>query len=314
MVHLRIGCRGSRLAKMQTDQAGDYICQTQPGTSFEKVEFTTSGDKIAGSLKRAGGKGLFVRELDVGLKADKINLAIHCLKDMPGNEPLAEGTRIAGYLPRADAGDVLISTGYRSIADLPQGAKVGTTAPRRIAQLRAIRPDLQFDFDYRGAIDTRIKNMREKRVDATLLAAAGLDRASLWEDEFVRLSVDDFLPAMGQGTLALQCRDGDDAVFELCRAATCADAEFAALAERQCLKVLDGDCFSAIAGICEKKSEAWVFTVAIFGSRPGEQVRSVLVSEADEGAEAFGKRIAEDLIGRGGKEFVERGFLEGVQH
>jgi len=281
---------------MQTDQAGRAICARSPGATYELVGFETSGDKIAGSLKRAGGKGHFVRDVEAALISGHANLAIHCLKDMPGNETEDGRLAIAGFLPREDPRDVFISTRFGRLEDLPQGALVGTSSPRRAAQLRMVRPDLRFDEEFRGSIDTRIQKVRDGVVDATLLAAAGLNRVGDAEFLDFRLDADRFLPAIGQGTLALQCLADDAAVRRVCEAADDAAARFAAEAERACLRQLDGDCHSAIAGLCAFKGDVWRFTAAVYEMGGPGQVRVSLEARADEDAATFGVRVAQALL------------------
>lgn len=302
--HLRIGCRSSRLAMMQTEQAGIFICARTPGTTFELVNFETSGDRIAGSLKRAGGKGHFVRDVEQALADGHINLAIHCLKDMPGNEREHPDLMIAGYLPREDPEDVFVSARYASIGDLPTNARVGTSSPRRAAQLRALRPDLVIDEEFRGSIDTRLRKVAEGVVDATLLALAGLKRVGNYEYASKRLDVDAFLPAVGQGTLALQCATADSRMVDVCVAASDPDATFAALVERMCLRQLNGDCHSPIAGLCRRVGLEWHFAAAVYDATGRAAVRAALTRDGEETAESFGHRMAETLMAKGATRFL----------
>jgi hydroxymethylbilane synthase len=304
MVELRIGCRKSRLATIQTEQAGAYICSRSPGVSFRLVGFETSGDRIAGSLARAGGKGHFVREVEAALVSDAANLAIHCLKDMPGNEIESDELIIAGFLPREDPADVFISTRYASIADLPPGARVGTSSPRRAALLRAMRPDLEIDGEFRGSIDTRIQKVRDGQVDATLLAAAGLNRVGETAFNGHRLTPETFLPAIGQGTLALQCLAHDTEVRAICEAANDPDAQYAAVAERTCLRLLDGDCHSAIAGLCARADGRWRFSASVYQLDGTNSVAVALDVLDNEPAQAFGGRMAEALLNAGAALFL----------
>jgi hydroxymethylbilane synthase len=305
MIHLRIGCRTSRLATMQTEQAGQYIVAKNPGATFELVPFQTSGDRIAGSLKRAGGKGHFVRDVEAMLLAEEIDLAIHCLKDMPGNEKDNPQLLLAGFLPREDAHDVFISRDYASIADLPHGAIVGTSSPRRGAQLRAIRADLKIDENYRGSIDTRIRKVMDGEVSSTLLALAGLNRVHDTEWSAKRLDIADFLPSFGQGTLALQCLAANDAVRECCANASDVDTAYASIAERACLRILNGDCHTAVAGFCRKLGSEWHFDAAVYDPvNPKEASVHVVLTSADEEPSAFGARVAGALLERGGRRLL----------
>lgn len=302
-MQLRIGCRPSRLATTQTDQAGEYICSANgDGTSFVKVIVQTTGDVVKGSLKRHGGKGLFAREVEQALLEDKCNLAVHCLKDMPGNQPLPDGLVFSGYLPREQTHDVFISN-FASIEKLPEGAIVGTTSPRRRAQLMRLRPDLRVDEDFRGNIDSRVAKMREGVVDAIILAAAGINRLGLAVPA-VPLSRSQFLPAIGQGTLVMQSRTSDDEILRICANATDPHAAFTSQAERSCLRHLHGDCFSPIAGECSRKSDSYTFTAAVYHPTETATATATLESLAGEDPDTFGARMAQRLVADGAAEYI----------
>ncbi|MEW6596334.1 MAG: hydroxymethylbilane synthase [Pseudomonadota bacterium] len=305
MVHLRIGCRPSRLAVTQTEQSAAYLCARSPGTTFELVKIETSGDRTKGDLKPFGGKGLFSQEIEAALGRGDVNLVIHCLKDLPGDKPPTEGLEFAGYLPREDAADVLITRGDVGLADLPQGATVGSSSPRRLAQLRAARPDFTLQTVFRGNVDTRLAKVNDKVVDATLLAAAGLNRLGMKAGR--RLDPWEFLPALGQGTLVLQHRAGDEAVAAICAASNDPTTDYVSTTERALLVALKGDCFSAIAGLCAPAGDGYRFEAAVFDVHGSDVARASLESDPGEPAEVLGLRMADALNAQGAAELIARG-------
>jgi hydroxymethylbilane synthase len=209
---------------------------------LELVVIKTSGDKITDRpLAEAGGKGLFVKELEEALVDARVDLAVHSMKDVPGILP--DGMAIVAALPREDARDALI--GAASIAALPQGARVGTTSPRRAAALLNQRPDLAMVL-FRGNVQTRLDKLARGEADATLLAMAGLNRLGL-TPAVSPLDPGDFLPAAGQGVVGLECRTDDAETIALAMAIDDAPSGIALAAERACLAALDGSCRSAIA-------------------------------------------------------------------
>jgi hydroxymethylbilane synthase len=283
---------------MQTEQAGEVIRQ-RTGASFELAPFKTSGDEILGDLKQAGGKGHFVKDIERALARGDIDLAIHCLKDMPGNEPDHPELVLAAFLPREDVADVFVSRSFERIEALPVGACVGTSSPRRAAQVKALRSDLRIVENFRGTIDTRARKALSGEVDATLLAIAGLNRVGAVELTRGRLDPAQILPALGQGTLALQCRASDEKMIALCRAANDPDTEYASVAERACLRLLDGDCYSAIAGWCAKWEAQWRFVAAVYAPDGAVSVERAVVATQGESAAALGSRMADALLSGG---------------
>ena len=227
---LVIGTRGSPLALAQAHETQDRLVAAH-GWAVENLPLSiikTTGDAIQDRpLSEAGGKGLFTRELDIALLEGSIDLAVHSAKDLP--TALPEGIAIAGFLPREDVRDAFISRRFKSLRDLPPGARVGSASLRRQAQVRRLRPDLQVTL-LRGNAQTRLAKLERGEVDATLLAMAGLRRLRLTDHVTTILDTDDFLPAVGQGAIAVAIRAGDERV-------------------RQALDpILDGSCRTPIAG------------------------------------------------------------------
>ncbi len=247
-----IGTRGSPLALAQARQVQGLLAAAL-GCPAEEIALSvikTPGDMIQDrALSEAGGKGLFTKELDNALLDGRIALAVHSAKDLP--TVLPDGLVIAGYLPREDVRDVLICRGdARSIAELPHGAVVGSASLRRQAQVRRLRPDISVTL-LRGNVGTRLAKVESGEIDATLLALAGLRRLGLADRATVLLDTDDFLPAIGQGAIAIVTRAGDVALRETLRRFTDPATAVALEAERAFLRVLDGSCRTPIAGLAQ---------------------------------------------------------------
>ncbi len=248
MKRFRIGTRGSPLALAQAHEAIRRLSaakgwsDTEAAERLELVVIKTSGDRITDRpLAEAGGKGLFVKELEEALFDGRVDLAVHSMKDVPGVLP--EGLGIVAALPREDARDALL--GADSIAVLKPGARVGTTSPRRAAALLHQRPDLSIVL-FRGNVQTRLDKLARGEADATLLAMAGLNRLGL-QPAVAPLATAQFLPAAGQGVVGLECRSDDEETRALAALVDDAPTAVALAAERACLAALDGSCRSAIA-------------------------------------------------------------------
>lgn len=248
---LRLGTRGSPLALWQAHAVRDALLKAH-GWTEEAVEIQvirTTGDAITDrALSQAGGKGLFTKEIEEALLERRIDLAVHSAKDMATTLP--DGLHLVGYLPRADVRDALILREGWSLEHLKPGAKVGTASLRREAQLRRIRPDLQVSL-LRGNVQTRLKKLDSGEFDATLLALAGLTRLGMEARASVILDMADFLPAVGQGAVAIESRQRDLAVDSLLVPVTCPATGLALRVERAFLGELDGSCRTPIAGHAE---------------------------------------------------------------
>jgi hydroxymethylbilane synthase len=245
---LRIGTRGSPLALAQARMVRACLAAAQ-GVEEERITLTvirTTGDMIQDrTLAEAGGKGLFTKEIEEALRARTIDLAVHSAKDMP--TVLPDGLTIAAVLPREDARDVFISRAANTLRELRAGAVVGTASPRRQAIVKRLRPDLDV-VPIRGNVETRLRKLDEGVVDATLLALAGLKRLGLTHAATSIFAVDEFLPAVGQGIVAIETRAADRATRALLDAINHAETATALAAERAFLAVLDGSCRTPIAG------------------------------------------------------------------
>lgn len=242
---LRLGSRGSRLALVQAEMVRTRLAQH--GTPAEVVIVKTSGDRIQDrSLADAGGKGLFTKELEEALLAERIDLAVHSMKDVPVAIP--DGLAIPAALAREDPRDVFVSKIATSLDMLPKGARVGTSSVRRQAQVARARPDAEIVL-LRGNVDTRLVKLDAGGYDAILLAYAGLKRLGLEARATAVLSLDDWLPALAQGAIGIETREADTRARSALAALNDAPTEIALACERAFQQALDGSCRSAIGGI-----------------------------------------------------------------
>jgi hydroxymethylbilane synthase len=294
---LRIGTRGSPLAMAQAHQVKKLLWSAHK-IDIERIVIVvirTTGDMIQDRpLSEAGGKGLFTKEIDLAQIHGDIDIAVHSSKDLPTVLP-AELT-IAGYLPREDVRDALISAKARSIADLPPGAVVGTASLRRAAMVRRLRPDVTTTL-LRGNVETRLRKAESGEIDATLLALAGLKRLGLADRASAVLDADAFLPAVGQGAIAVTARADDALTRE--RLAPILDAATAAAltAERAFLRVLDGSCRTPIAGLARLDGERLTLRGMIL-RKDGSQAFEIADSGPAAEAETIGARAGAALLAK----------------
>ncbi|WP_246448054.1 hydroxymethylbilane synthase [Novosphingobium flavum] len=290
---LKLGTRRSPLAMAQAEEARARLCAAH-GWREEQVELvpvTASGDRIQDRpLAEIGGKALWTKELDAWLLAGEIDFAVHSLKDVETIRPA--GIAIAAILPREDVRDVLV--GAASIHALPRGARVGTSAPRRAAQLLHARPDCTV-VPFRGNVATRLAKLQAGEADATLLALAGLNRLGQ-HGVGHPLDAEDWLPAPGQGAIAIECRAGDEAVRALLAAINDTPSHAAVTAERALLAALGGNCHSPIAVLTRAEGPALVMEAALFSPDGAERVAGEIRFAA--GDDAAPGRLADDLLAR----------------
>lgn len=304
MALLKIGTRGSKLALTQTGLVRDALARAVPALAapdaIEIVVIKTTGDAIQDRpLSEAGGKGLFVKEIEEAMLDGRIDAAVHSMKDMPTAQPA--GLAISAFLPREDVRDVLIAGDVRRIADLAPGATVGTSALRRRAQLLHRRPDLKV-VTFRGNVDTRLAKRERGEVDATFLALAGLKRLGMG-DVGAPVPEDEMLPAVGQGAVCIECRADDArtrgwlAAIDHAATGTCVAAEHAMLA------VLDGSCRTPIAGHAILTGDA-IHLRGLIAKPDGAQVITVERRGAASDAPALGRDAGLELLRRGGPGFL----------
>ena len=299
---ITIGTRASKLALWQAEYIAAEI-EKHHGCRVELRKMTTKGDRILDApLAKIGGKGLFTKELEQAMLAGEIDLAVHSLKDMPTEVP--EGLVIGAITQRLDAGDAFVSVHYRSMEDLPQGAKVGTSSLRRRAQLLAVCPDLTI-LDLRGNVNTRLAKLDAGEFDAIVLAAAGLKRLGLGERIRTILPRAMILPAVGQGALAIECRADDGRIQEMIDFLRDTEMTAAATAERAFLRRVEGGCQIPV-GVYAEVGEGNVLHVeAMIASIDGMRVcRSRSMGTPAE-AEKIGIALAEELLDVGGREILK---------
>ncbi len=296
-----VGTRGSPLARRQTELVVELLRAAWPGLECEHRVVVTSGDRTQATgepLPEIGGKGLFTAELEQGLRSGDLDLAVHSLKDLPTED--AAGIVTGAVCLREDARDCLVSRDGLLLAELPEGAVLGTSSLRRSAQLRPLHPGLEVR-SIRGNVDTRIRKVRDGEYDATVLAAAGVRRLGLEDEVSEWLAPESLLPAPGQGALAIQCRDGDERIAELLVAIDDAEARATTTAERAFLTALGGGCSAPVAAFAEPcsgeaRTPARVALRGLVASPDG--AHSVHVAGEGEPA-AVGERLAREALAGG---------------
>jgi len=303
---IRIGTRGSRLALWQADHVSGRLAEAHPGLTLERVIIRTTGDRILDTaLSKIGDKGLFTRELEAALREERIDVAVHSLKDLPTEMP--EGLGLAAVLGREDPRDALVFPGSGGLAVLPEGARVGTSSLRRRAQLLALRPDLEI-VDLRGNVPTRIEKVQRGDVRAAVLARAGLLRLGLEEHVTEILEPEQLLSAVGQGAVAVQSRAGDADTIGLLAALDHGPTRRAVAAERALLARLEGGCQVPIGALATGDGDAMRLRAVVAAVDGRDAVRgeetAPVRSEAD--AESLGIRLADRLLRDGAGAILAR--------
>lgn len=297
---LRLGARGSALSLAQ---AGLVARSLNFWAQVEIVKVKTTGDRLSAEGVAISWKGDFTKELDEALLEGRVDFAVHSLKDVPAALP--EGLALAAVPLREDPSDVLVAHPQRPFSELPQGARVGTSSPRRKAQLLAARPDLRV-VEVRGNVETRIRRLREGRFDAIVLARAGLARLGMLEEIGEVFSPDVLLPAVGQGALALVSRAEEGEVRALLARLDDADSHASVLAERSLLAVLEAGCRAPVAGRARVQGGELQLTAGVFSEDGSHVLREEGSGRAAEGI-AVGRAVAERLLARGAAEWIGGG-------
>jgi hydroxymethylbilane synthase len=301
---LKIGTRGSPLALWQAHEVRRCLGAAfgLPDAAFQIVVIKVLGDQILDkALKEIGGKGLFTREIEEALLDGGIDIAVHSMKDMPTLQP--EGLVLDCYLPRADVRDAFVSPRFGSIADLPQGATVGSSSLRRRAQLALRRPDLRL-VEFRGNVQTRMRKLEEGVADATFLAMAGLTRLGMVDMARSAIAPDEMLPAVAQGAIGIERRVSDSRVAALLDAIHDRETGLRLAAERGFLARLDGSCETPIAGLAVISGADLWLRGEILRPDGSASVAGELRGPAAEGAE-IGQALADELLGRAGPGFFD---------
>ncbi len=298
---LKIGTRGSPLALAQADETKRKLIEVS-NMSEEEIEIcviNTTGDKVQDrSLSEIGGKGLFTQEIEEGLLSNRIDIAVHSMKDMP--TVLPNNLEISVFLKREDARDSFISNGYKNIDDLPHGSVIGTSSLRRRAQVLALRPDLRV-VEFRGNVQTRLKKLTHGVADATFLACAGLNRLSM--KELVRpIPIEKMLPAVAQGVIGIENKVGNDLILDLIKPLNHSLTTIQMDAERTFLSVLDGSCRTPIGGHAIIKGDNIYFYGEILKC-DGSVVHKDVWSGPLTDSKIIGEEAAKILKEKGGRNF-----------
>ena len=299
---LRIGTRGSPLALAQAYETRERlsIAFGLSLDSFEIVVIKTTGDKVLNRpLKEIGGKGLFTKEIEEALLQESIDIAVHSMKDMPVQQP--DGLILDTFLPREDVRDAFVSRIHKSLADIPQGATVGTSSLRRKAQLMSKRPDLKI-VEFRGNVQTRLKKLDDGVAECTFLAVAGLNRLKMEDIITAPISTDEMLPAVAQGAIGIERREKDRKVATMLEAIHNSTTGLLLSAERAFLEALDGSCETPIAGLAEFKNENLRFRGEILKT-DGSEVYSDEQVVSKEDATLVGIEMAHKLLSQAGNDF-----------
>ena len=301
METLRIATRKSPLALWQSEHVAARLRAAHPGLEVVLVPMSTRGDEqLDRSLAAIGGKGLFLKELELAMQRGEADCAVHSLKDVPME--LEPGFGLPAVLERADPADAFVSNDFDGIDALPPGAVVGTSSLRRQAQLRARRPDLQLR-DLRGNVNTRLAKLDAGEYDAIVLACAGLLRLGFGARIRLRLAAPDWLPAPAQGAIAVECRADDAATQALFATLDHAPTRTCVEAERAMNRALHGSCHVPVAAYAELHGAQLHLAGLVGSASDGRVVRSAAEGASDAGA-ALGQQLAEELLAMGAGEFL----------
>jgi hydroxymethylbilane synthase len=298
-----IGTRGSPLALWQARHVRALLLSANglADGDVELASITTSGDRIKDRpLREFGGKGLFTKEIDEALLASKVDLAVHSMKDLPTDLP--SKIIIGAVLPRGDVRDAFISGHAKSLAELPEGAVVGTSSLRRQAQILRARPDLRV-MDLRGNVETRLNKIEQGEADATVLALAGLERLGLASHAAAVLSTEEMLPAVAQGAIGVACRADDKSTIALLAPLNDATTAACVTCERSFLATLEGSCKTPIAGLAEMADGTMRFRGLVL-KPDGSAWHGAELAAAAAAAESIGRDVGRELLARAGPQFL----------
>jgi hydroxymethylbilane synthase len=300
---LRIATRKSQLALWQAEHVAALLRGAHPGLEVSLVPMVTQGDRIQDrSLAAIGGKGLFIKELEIALEEQRADIAVHSMKDLPGDLPA--GLAIAAVLERADARDALLTVSGAGLDDLPRGARMGTSSLRRQAQLLAARPDLVIET-MRGNVDTRLRKLDAGDMDAIVLACAGLIRLGLDSRITARLDPAISLPAVAQGVIGIECRSADARTVGLVSVLNHADTRISMDAERAFAHRLGGSCQSPIAAHARLEGGRLVLNGLVAEPDGSRLLRDTISGSIDDPA-ALGHELAERILAAGAAPLLER--------
>lgn len=294
---IRIGTRASLLAMAQSTNIKNLIEAQYPDVQVELVKIVTKGDKILDvPLAKVGGKGLFVKEIEDAMLQHEVDIAVHSMKDVPAELP--EELHLGIITKREDPRDAFISNAYKTLADLPQGARVGTSSLRRKSQLGLMRSDLIIS-DLRGNLDTRLRKLDEKQYDAIILAAAGLNRLKMSARVASFFNPTDMLPAVGQGAVGIELRKADTELLAALAFLADETTAVAVRAERSFLHRLEGGCQVPIGAFAELQGGRVTITGLVASVNGAKMIKRQMTGDAAD-AENLGTRLAEELLANGG--------------
>lgn len=304
---LRIATRKSPLALWQAHYVSKMLQYHHPELKVELVTMVTQGDKILDTpLAKVGGKGLFVKELEVGILEGRADIAVHSMKDVPVEFPT--GLHLAVICEREDPRDAFVSNNFKSLEELPQGARLGTSSLRRQSQIAALRPDLKI-IDLRGNVNTRLKKLDDGEYDAIILAAAGLKRLEFDDRITQYIGTDVCLPAIGQGAVGIECRSDDAHVHNLIAPLNDYKTQIRVTAERAMNERLQGGCQVPIAGYAEFE-HGLIMLRGLVGQVNGEKIIRGDIAGPAENAEELGVVLAEDLLSRGADKILNELYAD----
>ena len=299
---LKIATRKSPLALWQAEHVKARLEHHHPGLNVELVKMTTKGDQILNSpLSKIGGKGLFIKELEVGMMEGVADIAVHSMKDVPYEIP--PGFELGAILKRENPFDAFVSNNFDSINDLPQGAKVGTCSMRRIVQLKAIRPDLEI-LDLRGNVNTRLQKLDNGEYDAIILACAGLIRLKFEDRIKQQIPAEQSLPAVGQGAVGIEIRENDQEILDLIAPLIDTETSYRITSERAMNARLEGGCSVPIAGFSTIENDQITLTGLVGNVDTGIILKERVSGSIDE-SEKLGVVLADKLISLGAKDILK---------
>ncbi len=302
MKTLKIATRKSPLALWQAEHVKSRLKQLHPNLEVELVKMMTTGDQILNSpLSKIGGKGLFIKELEIGMLEGKADIAVHSMKDMPYKIP--EGFALGAVLKRENPFDAFVSNHFNNLEDLPLNSKVGTCSMRRIVQLKSIRPDLEI-LDLRGNVNTRLKKLDDGEYDAIILACAGLIRLNFADRIKQQISAKQSLPAVGQGAVGIEIRENDQAILELITPLIDEQTTHRISAERAMNARLEGGCSVPIAGFSTLDGDIITLTGLVGNVESGVILKHKVVGNVDN-TEELGKQLADKLIAMGARDILK---------
>jgi hydroxymethylbilane synthase len=300
---LRIATRSSPLALWQAEHVAARLEALHPQIKVALVTMKTRGDKMLDApLAKVGGKGLFVKELELGLLDGRADLAVHSLKDVPVDFP--DGLELALVMEREDPRDAFVSNRYKSLAEMPAGSLVGTSSLRRQTQIRERYPELRVDW-LRGNVNTRLAKLDAGEYDAIILAAAGLQRLGFAERIKAAIAPEDCLPAIGQGVLGLEIRSDDEQLRELIAPLAHAETALRISAERALNETLSGGCQVPIAGYAVLE-QGQIYLRGLVGEPDGSQILRAEIRGSSSEAHALGVQLAHQLLAQGADRILAR--------